>query len=81
MADAVIARLKQSHFQYSCENLKYPHAGHMAGHPGIAPVWHTANKRPISGGILVSGGTMEGNALSSMDATPKVLEFLRKSLK
>jgi dienelactone hydrolase len=40
MADDVVGRLKRSHFAYSFENLKYPHAGHAAGRPEIIPAWH-----------------------------------------
>lgn len=74
MADTVMRRLKQAHFAYSYENLKYPHAGHRAGRPEIVPTWH------ISGGVENPGGSAEGDALSTLDAIPKVLEFLRVSL-
>jgi dienelactone hydrolase len=79
MADAVIARLKRSHFAYSFENLKYPHAGHSAGRPDIRPAWHGATRHPISGRMNDLGGSAKGDAESSMDSMPKVLEFLRKS--
>ena len=81
MADAVISRLKQAHFKYSSENLKYSHAGHTAGHPGITPAWHGRLEHPLSGAHVDLGGSVDGNAQSSIDATPKVLEFLRQNLK
>jgi len=80
MAGAVVARLKHSHFAYSVENLKYPHAGHAAGRPDIRPTWHSATRHPISGRMNDLGGSAKGDAESSMDSMPKVLEFLRKSL-
>jgi dienelactone hydrolase len=79
MADAVAARLKRKKFAYSVTNLKYPHAGHSAGRPDIRPTWHGATRHPISGRMEDLGGTAKGDAESSMDSMPKVLEFLRKS--
>jgi len=81
MADAVVARLKQTHFPYSYEHLKYPHAGHRAGRPEIVPTWHGSVRNPTSGREENLGGNAEGDARSSLDAIPKVLEFLRESLK
>ncbi|HTB14379.1 MAG TPA: acyl-CoA thioester hydrolase/BAAT C-terminal domain-containing protein [Bryobacteraceae bacterium] len=81
MSDKVIARLKNAHFKYEFEQLKYPHAGHRAGHPGIYPTWYGRITHPVSGREQRYGGTPEGNAESSIDAAPKVLEFLSKGLK
>jgi hypothetical protein len=80
MADGVIARLNRAHFPYRFEHLKYPHAGHSAGKPGIAPAWHGRVRHPVSGRGMDLGGSAEGDAQSSIDATPKVIEFLRQSL-
>jgi dienelactone hydrolase len=80
MADAVAARLKRSKFTYSFANLKYPHAGHSAGRPDIRPTWQGAARHPISGRMEDLGGSAAGDAESSIDSIPKVLEFLRKSL-
>jgi dienelactone hydrolase len=81
MSDLVMGRLKSAHFQYDFEQLKYPHAGHRAGHPGIFPTWYGRITHPVSGRDEHFGGTPEGNAESSIDAGPKVLEFLGKGLK
>jgi dienelactone hydrolase len=80
MADAVVARLKQAKFPYSVEHLKYAHAGHQAGRPEIIPAWHGPERNPVSGREVDPGGSIMGNVQSSLDAIPKVLEFLRKSL-
>lgn len=80
MANAVVARLKQSHFPYAVEHLKYPHAGHRAGRPEVVPTWHGRVVNPTSGREQDLGGSAEGDAQSSLDAIPKVLEFLRQSL-
>ena len=80
MADDVVARLKSHHFVYSYENLKYPHAGHYAGRQEIVPAWHGAVRNPTSGQENDLGGSAEGDARSSIDSIPKVLEFLRKSM-
>ena len=80
MANAVVGRLKHSHFAYSYEQLKYPHAGHRAGRPEIVPTWHGSVRNPTSGREENLGGNAQGDAQSSLDAIPKVLEFLRVSL-
>jgi len=80
MAKSIEGRLKHAHFAPEAEMLIYPHAGHIAGRPEIVPEWHGALTHPISGRPTDYGGTPEGNALSSIDASPKVLEFLRRSL-
>jgi dienelactone hydrolase len=80
MADAIVSRLKQTRFRYSYESLKYPHAGHRAGRPEIVPTWHGSVRNPTSGREQNLGGSPQGDAQSSLDAIPKVLEFLRQSL-
>jgi dienelactone hydrolase len=80
MADEVVSRLKRSHFAYSFENLKYPHAGHSAGRPDIVPAWHGPVRNPTSGRENDLGGSAKGDAESSIDSMPKVLEFLRRAL-
>lgn len=80
MSDAVASRLRHSHFPYPYEHLKYPHAGHRAGRPEIVPAWHWGPAKPTPGREEGMGGTAEGDAQSSLDAIPKVLEFLRTSL-
>ena len=72
MTNAVVNRLKSAHFSYNVERLNYSHAGHLAGRPEIVPAWHNAG--------VNFGGTAKGNAESSLDAIPKVLEFLRANL-
>jgi dienelactone hydrolase len=81
MADAVVDRLKRAHFAYSFDQLKYSHAGHGAGRPDIVPAWHGSERNPTSGREVDPGGTIPGNAQSSIDAAPKVVEFLRQGLK
>jgi hypothetical protein len=61
-------------------DLKYPHAGHRAGRPEIVPTWHGNVRNPTSGREENLGGRPQGDAQSSLDAIPKVLEFLRESL-
>jgi len=75
MSNAIVNRLKNVHFPYPVQHLDYPHAGHMAGRPEIVPAWH-------GGGVEErnSGATPKGDAQSSLDAIPKVLDFLRTKL-
>jgi dienelactone hydrolase len=80
MARAAVARLKHDHFTHEVENLTYAHAGHIAGRPEIVPEWHGQLRHPVSGKPTDFGGTPEGNAISSMDAIPKVLDFLHRNL-
>jgi dienelactone hydrolase len=80
MTAAIQRRLKDDHFKYEFVRLDYPHAGHRAGAPTIEPAWSSEVKHPVSGAEMNFGGTPEGNADSSLDAIPKVLDFLRRSL-
>jgi dienelactone hydrolase len=80
MADDVVSRLKHSHFAYSFENLKYPHAGHYTGRPDIIPAWHGRVRNPTSGKEVDTGGSAKGDAESSLDSMPRVLEFLKRAL-
>jgi dienelactone hydrolase len=73
-------RLRANHFPHQVVVLVYPHAGHRAGQPDIAPAWTNGVTHPISGRTTEFGGSPEGNAQSSLDAIPKVLDFLEKSL-
>ena len=80
MADSIVSRLKQFRFAYNVEQLKYPHAGHAAGRPEIVPAWQGPTRNPTSGRDVEMGGTPRGNAESSLDAIPKVIDFFRESL-
>ncbi len=80
MVDAAALRLRETHFAHPVVVLKYDHAGHRAGMPEIVPAWHNAIPHPISGATMDLGGSPEGNASSTLDAIPKVLEFLHANL-
>jgi hypothetical protein len=71
---------KQAHFSFSYERLRYAHAGHRAGRPEIVPTQHGSVRNPTSEQEDNLGGNARGDAESSLDAIPKVLEFLRQSL-
>lgn len=60
--------------------LIYPHAGHRSGLPDIAPTWASGVTQRISGRSEEFGGSPEGNAESSLHATPRVLDFLASNL-
>jgi dienelactone hydrolase len=80
MVDSIAARLKHAQFAYGVEELKYPQAGHGAGRPEIVPAWQGWTTNPMSGRESEPGGTPKGNAESSLDAIPKVIDFLRQNL-
>lgn len=80
MADSIVARLRRFHFQHNVVELKYSHAGHAAGRPEIVPAWQGRTINPTSGREVEMGGTPSGNAESSLDAIPKVIEFLHQRL-
>jgi len=80
MVESAARRLRTRHFAHPLVVLIYPHAGHRAGNPAIEPTWSNAVKHPMSGRITNFGGTPEGNANSTLDAIPKVLDFLQSQL-
>jgi dienelactone hydrolase len=80
MTESIIARLKRKHFAYDMVRLNYPRAGHSAGRPEIVPSWQGWARNPTSGRDTEMGGIPAGNAESSLDAPPRILEFLAKSL-
>jgi dienelactone hydrolase len=78
MADEIVSRLKHHHFAFEVEHLKYPHAGHAAGLPEIIPVWRGRRTQPVSGRVIDFGGSAQGNAMSTIDSMPKVIDFLKR---
>lgn len=80
MVETAAARLRSAHFRYTVVALQYPHAGHRAGMPEIVPEWNKGGRNQASGAEMDFGGTPEGNAESTLDAIPKVLEFLKSAL-
>lgn len=80
MTDSIVRRLQAKHFAYEVQRLNYAHAGHAAGRPEIVPALQSWTRNPATGRETEMGGTPGGNAESSSDAPPKVLEFLRKAL-
>jgi dienelactone hydrolase len=80
MVRVAAQRLRSNHFSHQVVTLIYPHAGHRAGLPDIVPAWTNGVTGRISGRSTEFGGSPEGNAESSLDATPKVLDFLATSL-
>jgi dienelactone hydrolase len=80
MAAAIVRRLKSKRFTFAVEHWSYPRAGHRAGRPEIVPAWHGVMIHPVSGRAMDLGGTAAGDAASSIDAIPRVLAFLQRSL-
>jgi hypothetical protein len=80
MVETAAGRLRSAHFRYPVVALIYRHAGHRAGMPQITPAWNRGGRNPVTGEAVDFGGTPEGNAESTLDAIPKVLEFLKDAL-
>ena len=80
MVDEATGRLKRQHFPFEVEVLKYPHAGHRAATPELFPTWHGPTIHPVSGEKTDFGGSVQGDAESTLDAISKVLEFLQENL-
>ncbi len=80
MTESIVNRLKRAHFTYDAVRLNYAHAGHGAGRPEIVPAWQSWTRNPTSGRDTEMGGTPKGNAESTLDAAPRVLAFLARSL-
>jgi hypothetical protein len=81
MVRSAASRLRGAHFAYPVVTLIYDHAGHRAGVPEIMPAWNKDSRPQAMFGTATDyGGTPEGNALSTLDAIPKVLKFLSDAL-
>lgn len=80
MVESAASRLRSRKFAHPVVVLIYAHAGHRAGNPVIEPTWAGAPAHPLSGRTTNFGGTPEGNAESTLDAIPKVLDFLQSHL-
>jgi dienelactone hydrolase len=80
MTELLVRRLQLGHFAYEIDRLNYPHAGHIAGRPEIIPGLQNWARNPFSNRDTEMGGTPSGNAQSSLDAAPKVLQFLARAL-
>lgn len=81
MTEAIVARLKRERFGYEVIRLNYTHAGHTAGRPEIVPALQNWVHNPNTGRDNQMGGSPAGNAESTLDAPPKILDFLARSLK
>ena len=77
MANEIVSRLKRHNFAFSVQHLKYPHAGHAAGMPGIIPSWHGKTIHPLSGRLIDWGGSVPGDAMSTINSMPRVIDFLK----
>jgi dienelactone hydrolase len=80
MAESMVRRLKEKKFGFPVTHLRYAHAGHGVGHPELTPAWVGVTRNPTSGRETEPGGTAKGNGEASLDAPPRVLEFLSRSL-
>lgn len=75
MADMVISRLKEYRHPYKFTHLAYDLAGHAIGTTYGPTTGSTGNSR------MNFGGQPAGNARAQADSWPRVLEFLKSSLR
>ena len=80
MLDDMEGRLRAAHFAFPVVTLRYPHAGDRAGFPEVVPAYINGVPDPLTGRKTTLGGTLEGNAASTLDAIPKILAFLQQNL-
>jgi len=81
MSDAVVERLQEHAFKFHFDHLKYPDSGHFTGSPGIIPTWRPpSGPHTVFGFVRDYGGSVMGDAASTIDSMPKVLAFLGRSL-
>jgi dienelactone hydrolase len=80
MSDAIMDRLRRSHFAYPFKHLAYDDAGHAIGRP-YTPTTDIDNVRhPLTGRLMHLGGTPAGTAHAREDAWRQVLAFLDEQL-
>jgi len=80
MGDMVLERLRRAGHPYPDTHLRYPDAGHLVGYPYL-PTTVNARRHPAVGRALAYGGTPAGAARANADSWPRVLAFLRDTLR
>jgi dienelactone hydrolase len=80
MAERAAARLAAHDHPYPVEHLAYPGAGHVIYLPSL-PTTATAQVHPIDGTLYAYGGSPRATAHASADSWPRVVRFLRESLR
>ena len=80
LTDYALRRLRERKFPHRIEHLSYPDAGHAIGWPNVTCTM-IRFKHPVSGDEIDLGGTPAANAHASHDAWPRMLAFLRESLR
>lgn len=79
MARQIMARLKEKKHKFPFRHLSYDKCDHSI-HPPLQPP-SLGGKHPVHGRTMVLGGSLEANSYAGWDSWPKVLAFLRESLK
>jgi hypothetical protein len=80
MAELAMRRARERGFAHQLTHLRYPGAGHnCAGVPGLPLAsWI---QHPLTGGRYSFGGTLATNARARIHSWPRVIAFLRETLR
>jgi dienelactone hydrolase len=79
-AEMVMKRLERNRHPYRYEHLSYSDCGHLLNFPYV-PTTVSASIHPVTGNLFAYGGTASGQAKAREDSWPKVVAFLRDSLR
>ena len=79
LAEIAAERLKRSKFEFACEHLRYPDAGHVLNVPYL-PTTLRQFHHPVRNVEYSLGGTPAGNAFARHDSWPKAVSFLKQHL-
>jgi dienelactone hydrolase len=80
MAEAVVARLKESGFQHTVDHLHYPSAGHLLRYPHLPTTARDSRHEHLRGARFSFGGSAQADAEAQADSWRRTIAFLSKHL-
>ena len=81
MADKIVSRLRRYGFAHPYASLVYDHTGHGIGRPYTSTMEISAQRHPLTGRIIHSGGTPAGTAKAREDSWRQLITFVNQHLR
>jgi dienelactone hydrolase len=81
MADKIVSRLRRYGFAHPYASLAYDHTGHGITRPYTSTMQINAQRHPLTGRIIHSGGTPAGTARAREDSWRQLITFVNQHLR